>query len=367
MSAILDASVAHVAPWVWPLPMLGDLSPVASQSFRPFDDDDPHLGADLMYPDPDGPRRYDVPEGVPVLAAGAGVVRFAAATPRGLTVIVDHRGGRSTYYTHLAALFVIRGSLVEAGQPLGLVGSDPTDAAHIRHLHFEIWLHGTRSSAVNPRRFLAAWTRLRYAAGVDGTRNASWWAVKTPGVIKEELTITHQDVMSIGRDIRAAFRRPFETEMEKAAARFKSERGRAPGVGGTDSKADWATVFGWMTPVPNAEDIRWKSYQGAFVHSWGEFEREWEGFYNSHQKWHQRMWRGTYDQALDYRKRTKAWREQFQAMGGTPSAPEPHIPKEGGPLGDVGLGSLLWVAGGIAAVAIAAPPVIRALRKEPRS
>lgn len=372
MSTILDASIAHSAPWVWPLPMLGDLSPVISQEFRDYDADDPHLGADLMYRLPTTGRarpRFDVPEGVAVLAAGAGIVRFAENTRRGLTVIIDHPGGRATYYTHLAALFVIRGATVEAGQPIGIVGADPTDGQHIRHLHFEIWRHGTRSSTTDPAPYLAAWPRLRYATGGDarnGTRNASWWAVKTPGVIKEEMNITNQDVTAIGRDIRATFRRPWEAELDKALARFKAERGRDPGVGkDSDPKAEWATVYGWMQPPPTAEDIRWKSYQGAFVHSFGEFEMEWEGFYNGHSKWHQRMWRGSYDQALDYRKRAKAWREKFQAMGGTPSAPEPHIPKEGGPLGDgFDLKPILWVAGGIAALALAGPPVIRALRKE---
>jgi hypothetical protein len=366
VSSILDASLAHAAPWVWPLPMLGDLSPVISQDWRPFDDDDPHLGADLMYRLAAVGRvrpEHKVPEGTSVLAAGAGIVRFAGDTPRGLAVILDHSGGRATYYVHLSALFVIRGAVVEPGQPLGLVGHDPMDGHRIRHLHFEVWLHGTRSSATDPRRFLATWPRLRYVA--DGARNAGWWAVKTPGVIKAELDLTNQDVLALGRDIRAAFRRPFETELEKALARFKAERGRAPGIGkDSDSGAEWRTVFGWMSPEPSAEDQQWKTYQGRFVHEWGEFEREWEGFFNSHSRWHQRMWRGTYDQALDYRKRAKLWREKFQTFGGTPSTPEPQIPTEGGPLGDLDWKTFAWVAGGVAAVALAGPPLVRALRKE---
>ena len=369
MGAIPRTSIPGAAPWVWPLPMLGNRAPIVA--LRAQLEDEPHPGAVLMYRQPEasdrGPR-YGAPDGVPILAAGAGVVRFAGRTPAGVAVTIDHPSGAASHYAPLAALAVdaVRGAGVTAGQPIGTVGHDPDDLDRARHLRFSIWRHGTRSSAIDPAPLLATWPRLQYAGGVDGVRNASWWAVKTPGVIKEEMNITHQDVMAIGRDIRAAFRGPFEAELEKAIARFKTERGRGPGVGrDSDPAAEWATVYGWMQPPPTAEDIRGKSYRGAFVHSWGEFEREWEGFYNGHEKWHQRMWRGAYDQALDYRKRAKAWREQFQAMGGTPSAPAPHIPKEGGPLGDgIDLSSILWVAGGIAAVAIAAPPVIRALRKE---
>lgn len=370
--ATLRTTIPGAAPWVWPLPMLGDRAPVVVRldGFDMFDD--AHPGAALVYRQPaagaDGPR-FDVTGDVPVLAAGAGAVRFAGPTPRGLAVIIDHANGAATCYAPLAAISTVRGALVGVGQPIGTVGHDPIDADRARHLRFEVWRHGTRSSSIDPAPLLASWPRLRFIGAADGARNASWWAVKTPGVIKEEMNITNQDVMAIGRDIRDAFRRPFEAELDKAIARFKVERGRAPGVGAdSDPKAEWATAYGWMQPPPTAADIQWKTYRGAFVHSWGEFEREWEGFYNGHEKWHQRMWRGAYDQALDYRKRAKAWREQFQAMGGTPSAPEPQIPKEGGPLGDgIDLSSILWVAGGIAAVAIAGPPLVSALRREPRS
>jgi hypothetical protein len=96
-----------------------------------------------------------------------------------------------------------------------------------------------------------------------GFRNASWWAVKTPGVILAEMNITNADVSAIGRDIYATFRQPWEAEYDKARARFRTERGRDPGVGkDSDPAAEWATVYGWMTPRPSAEDIRWKTYQG---------------------------------------------------------------------------------------------------------
>jgi len=345
---------------------LGDWPAVVSQDWRPATDDDPHIGVDLMYrraTTPTRGSRFVVPEAVPVLAAGAGVVRFAADTRRGYAVIIAHARG-STYYVHLASLLVARGEVVTAGQPLGLVGFDPTDAARVRHLHFEIWPHGTRSSAVNPSPRLATWGRVEYTRATDGARNASWWAVKTPGVIGDEIKITQEDVSALGRDIYATFRRPWVEQFDKARARFKTERGRDPGVGkDSDPVAEWATVYSWMAPPPSATDRQWKTYQGAFVHSWGEFERSWQTFYAEHADWSDRMWRGTYDQALDFRSKTKAWRTQFESLGGTPSSPEPEIPREGGPFGDIPWKRVLLVAGGIAAAVVVVPPLITAARK----
>ncbi len=119
-----------------------------------------------------------------------------------------------------------------------------------------------------------------------------------------------------------------------------------------------------MEPPPTAEDIRYKSYQGSFIHSWGDFYQAWEAFYNSHQSFTSRFWRGTYDQALDFRTRAKAWREQFRALGGAPSSPEPHVPSEGGPFGDIPWKTVLIAAGGIAAGVLVLPPIIQSLRSE---
>ena len=92
-----------------------------------------------------------------------------------------------------------------------------------------------------------------------------------------------------------------------------TERKRGPGIGkDSDPQAEWATVYGWMRPVPTAEDIRWKTYQGSFVHSWGEFEREWEGFYNSHQEWHEPMWHA-FTSPADFANRARSFPRGRQA------------------------------------------------------
>mgnify|MGYP001256907573 CR=1 FL=1 len=240
------------------------------------------------------------------------------------------------------------------------------------HRTIDLDLVHEHAQAAGASRHLSNPAKVRWSRSVAdlyaqerGFRNASWWAVKTPGVILAEMNITNADVSAIGRDIYSTFRQPWEAEYDKARARFRTERGRDPGVGkDSDPAAEWATVYGWMTPRPSAEDIRWKTYQGAFVHSWGEFEREWLAWYTSNKGTYARMWRGTYDQALDYRKRARQWREQFQALGGVPSAPAPHIPVEGGPLGDLSLSRVAVIAGVVVGAAVAGPPILRALQKE---
>ena len=172
-----NASIASAVAWIHPVTSLGERRAVVSNPFRARASADgkarAHLGVDLMYRRRDardliaafpagtrgGTRLFFMPEGVPALAASAGVVTFANTTPVGNTVIVQHPNGWATYYTHLATLAVRRGASVRAGQSIGTIGASPEDAAHLRHLHFELWNGGTRSGAVDPAPHLAAWSR----------------------------------------------------------------------------------------------------------------------------------------------------------------------------------------------------------------
>ena len=170
----LGATVASAA-WVYPVPSLGERRAVTSNGFRAVASASSrqHLGADLMfqrrdtrdlisvYPpgSPNGSRLFFMPDDVPVLAASAGVVTFAANTPVGRTVIVRHGNGWATYYTHLATLAVTKGQTVTAGQVLGTIGASPKDPAALAHLHVELWKGGTRAGAIDPDPFLAAWSR----------------------------------------------------------------------------------------------------------------------------------------------------------------------------------------------------------------
>ena len=169
---------ASDAAWIHPVPSLGERLAVTSSEFRAQASADgkarQHLGADLMYRrrdareliavfpagTPGGTRMFFMPQGVPALAASAGVVTFASTTFFGDTVILRHPNGWATYYTHLATLAVRPGVHVTAGEQIGTIGASPEDPGHLRHLHLELWKGATRSGAVDPDPYLAAWSRV---------------------------------------------------------------------------------------------------------------------------------------------------------------------------------------------------------------
>jgi len=91
---------------------------------------------------------YPAQSGTRVAAAGRGCVTFAGWDPGGYgnLVVIGHRLGMSTYYAHLSAIGVSRGTCVVAGNTVGRVGSTGNSTGP--HLHFELRLRG---AAVAPR------------------------------------------------------------------------------------------------------------------------------------------------------------------------------------------------------------------------
>ncbi|MCG0276188.1 MAG: peptidoglycan DD-metalloendopeptidase family protein [Thermosediminibacteraceae bacterium] len=80
--------------------------------------------------------------GIPVRAAGSGVVTFAGWNGGyGKLVIVNHGGGYETYYAHLNTIKVSTGEKVTKGEILGTVGT--TGRTTGPHLHFEVRVNGT--------------------------------------------------------------------------------------------------------------------------------------------------------------------------------------------------------------------------------
>lgn len=86
------------------------------------------------------------PQGTPIQASAAGVVRFAgSAGGYGQMVEIDHGGGLTTRYAHLSRILVRPFAPVARGETIALMGS--TGRSTGSHLHFEVRTNGR---AANP-------------------------------------------------------------------------------------------------------------------------------------------------------------------------------------------------------------------------
>jgi murein DD-endopeptidase MepM/ murein hydrolase activator NlpD len=169
--------------WVWPLARWQGRAPAISDGFgstRALESRGGiHRGVDLMYRrrslrdlaaqfPPQAPHStwHFMPAGTLVLATADGEVWSAGDTARGGTIVLSHGAPWASYYTHLAMVLVSpskRGSSkqrVRAGQPIGIVGADPTDRQGLAHLHFELWRGGNGTASVDPEPLLGGFTIL---------------------------------------------------------------------------------------------------------------------------------------------------------------------------------------------------------------
>lgn len=81
---------------------------------------------------------FRAPRGEPVLSSGPGVVTQAGWLPlTGNTVTVEHPGQFLTLYAHMSELLVFPGQQVDAGAPVGLIGS--TGRSTGPHLHWALY------------------------------------------------------------------------------------------------------------------------------------------------------------------------------------------------------------------------------------
>lgn len=86
---------------------------------------------------------FAAPEGTPVYAAAAGIVRLAEELPlSGKAVLVDHGLGIVTSYLHLSSISARVGQRVRKGELIGHVGS--TGLATGPHLHWGMRANGVR-------------------------------------------------------------------------------------------------------------------------------------------------------------------------------------------------------------------------------
>jgi hypothetical protein len=178
--ALLAGGSGVVVPndgkWTFPLHAWRGYAPTRSQEYRAPD----HHGCDLMYhrraggadsmwpsgltrmngiEKSYGTKNFFIPDRVFACAARDGTIWECTKSPRGLQIVVDHGRPFATYYQHLSSvLFPLgitkgaQGIAVRAGQPLGVIGFDPSGLDHqkLMHLHFEVWFQGGANNHVDP-------------------------------------------------------------------------------------------------------------------------------------------------------------------------------------------------------------------------
>ena len=135
----LGQSPALAAPgWTWPVH--GEVITGYGNGSDPYAGGQ-HRGIDVA-----------APVGTPVVAAAAGIVRFAGvAGSSGLTVSVRTADGRfDTSYLHLSGVEVAEGRSVRAGERLGAVGTTGRRSVAAPHLHFGVREAGSRHAYRDP-------------------------------------------------------------------------------------------------------------------------------------------------------------------------------------------------------------------------
>jgi septal ring factor EnvC (AmiA/AmiB activator) len=109
------------------------MEPVTGERVAVFGQQDPLVGSLL----PSDGWRYRAPEGEAVRSVAAGTVSYADwFQGYGNLVVIDHGGGISSLYAHLAKISVAPGGLVEPGQVVGEAGS--TGSVSEAGLYFEV-------------------------------------------------------------------------------------------------------------------------------------------------------------------------------------------------------------------------------------
>lgn len=137
-------------PWQWPLPRLGGRNPVVLATVN-----EERQSVDLSYPT----AAYGSELFVPVFAAQAGEVSYAAETNNGFALSLVH-GDWTTHYAHLSKMFVTRclprtrrRQYVPAGTVIGYAAKSPL------HIRFELWKWTDADGfvAVDPIPHLSTW------------------------------------------------------------------------------------------------------------------------------------------------------------------------------------------------------------------
>ncbi len=92
---------------------------------------------------------YAVPEGTRIFATADGIVKEVKGknSTSGITVVIDHRNGYTTSYSHLQSVKVRRGQRVQRGDIIALSGNSGLSLAP--HLHYEVRYNGMRVDPIH--------------------------------------------------------------------------------------------------------------------------------------------------------------------------------------------------------------------------
>lgn len=127
-------TTASSATWLVPCSYTSITSPFGYRTAPTTGASTYHQGVDL-----------DTGTGWPVYATRAGIAYTAYGSAAGNYVTIDHQDGFKSVYMHLSGFSISNGTIVSAGQQIGLTGS--TGVSTGDHLHFGISLNGVY---VNP-------------------------------------------------------------------------------------------------------------------------------------------------------------------------------------------------------------------------
>lgn len=127
-------TTASSATWLVPCSYTSITSPFGYRTAPTTGASTYHQGVDL-----------DTGTGWPVYATRAGIAYTAYSSSAGNYVTIDHQDGFKSIYMHLSGFSISNGTIVSAGQQIGLTGS--TGVSTGDHLHFGISLNGVY---VNP-------------------------------------------------------------------------------------------------------------------------------------------------------------------------------------------------------------------------
>ena len=92
---------------------------------------------------------YAIPERTRIFATADGIVKEVKGknSTSGITVVIDHRNGYTTSYSHLQSVKVKRGRKVQRGDIIALSGNSGLSLAP--HLHYEVRYNGMRVDPIH--------------------------------------------------------------------------------------------------------------------------------------------------------------------------------------------------------------------------